>query len=155
MNEQENSMAGGEWLDGAIPGDSSLTSMGTASSANVSFEWGTTSGNLTQQTTPQEMLSTGNFSANISSLSANTTYYFWTKAEGQGTAYGDEKSFTTKSVLPGDVNGDGVINALDITKVERIVVGLDPPTAGADANQDGKINALDITKVERIIAGLD
>ena len=56
---------------------------------------------------------------------------------------------------PGDANGDGNINALDITKVERIIAGLDAATPGADANQDGNINALDITKVERIIAGLD
>ncbi len=58
-------------------------------------------------------------------------------------------------LLLGDANGDGNINAVDITKVERIIVGLDAATPGADANQDGNINALDITKVERIIAGLD
>ena len=52
-------------------------------------------------------------------------------------------------------NQDGVVNSLDITKVERIIVGLDAPTPGADANQDGSIDACDITKVERIIAGLD
>ena len=40
-------------------------------------------------------------------------------------------------------------------KVERVIAGLDPPMPGADANQDGNINAIDITKVERIIAGLD
>ncbi len=59
------------------------------------------------------------------------------------------------SVIPGDANGDGVVNAIDITKVERIIAGLDPPTPGADANLVGNINAIDITKVERIIAGLD
>ena len=59
------------------------------------------------------------------------------------------------SVLPGDANGDTNINAIDITKVERIVAALDEATPGADANQDGNINALDITRVERIIAGLD
>ncbi|MFC2004948.1 carboxypeptidase regulatory-like domain-containing protein [Chloroflexota bacterium] len=58
-------------------------------------------------------------------------------------------------IIPGDANGDGVVNAIDITKVERIIAGLDSPTLGADANQDGNINAIDITKVERIIAGLD
>lgn len=56
--------------------------------------------------------------------------------------------------LPGDANGDGVINALDITKVERIILGLDPETTGADANCDGSINALDITKIELIILGI-
>jgi uncharacterized repeat protein (TIGR02543 family) len=63
-------------------------------------------------------------------------------------------NFAAIAVVPGDANGDGVVDALDITVVERIIARLDPPTAGADANQDGKINALDITKVELIIAGL-
>ena len=57
-------------------------------------------------------------------------------------------------VLVGDANGDGSVNALDITKVERIIAGEDAQTPGADANQDGNINAVDITKIERIIAGL-
>ncbi len=57
--------------------------------------------------------------------------------------------------LPGDATGDGKVNAVDITKVDRIIVGLAPETPGADANQDGRISAIDITKVERIVAGLD
>ena len=56
--------------------------------------------------------------------------------------------------LPGDATGNGEIDAMDITKVERIIAGLDAQTPGADANQDGKMNACDITKVERIVAGL-
>ncbi len=59
------------------------------------------------------------------------------------------------SVIPGDANGDGVVNAIDITKVERIIAHLDTPTTGADANQDGFINSIDITKVERTIVGLN
>lgn len=55
----------------------------------------------------------------------------------------------------GDVNGDYMVDAADITAVERMIAGLDTPTSGADANQDGQINALDITKVERIFAKLD
>jgi hypothetical protein len=58
-------------------------------------------------------------------------------------------------LLPGDANGDGIINALDITAVERIITWLDTPTTGADTNQDGTINALDITATERALAGLD
>jgi streptogramin lyase len=69
------------------------------------------------------------------------------------TWVGDSVDIT--SSMAGDANGDGVVNALDITKVERIVVGLDSETPGADANGDGVVNALDITKIERIIVGLD
>jgi hypothetical protein len=69
------------------------------------------------------------------------------------TWVGDSVDITSSTA--GDANGDGVVNALDITKVERIVVGLDTETPGADANGDGVVNALDITKIERIIVGLD
>lgn len=58
-------------------------------------------------------------------------------------------------IPPGDANGDGKVNATDVTKVERIIAGPDTPTPWADANQDGTINAQDITRVERVIVGLD
>jgi hypothetical protein len=57
-------------------------------------------------------------------------------------------------VLPGDANGDGNVNALDITFLEMIIAGLEAETPGADANGDGNVNALDITFLEMIIAGL-
>ncbi len=63
-------------------------------------------------------------------------------------------SVEISSATPGDANGDGVVNALDITKLERIIGGMDVETSGADANGDGVVNALDITKIELIIAGL-
>ncbi|MBI2832103.1 MAG: hypothetical protein HYX79_07595 [Chloroflexi bacterium] len=78
-----------------------------------------------------------------------------------GEAYRLEAGFWTGSAAapvippPGDANGDNSVNALDITKVERIIAGLDAQTPGADANGDSQFNAIDITKVERIIAGLD
>lgn len=55
----------------------------------------------------------------------------------------------------GDANVDGIVDAVDITKTERIIGGLDAQTPGADANNDSNVNALDITKVERIIAELE
>jgi len=64
----------------------------------------------------------------------------------------DTFTVNPSGVIPGDANGDGFVNALDITKVERIVAGLDAETPGADANEDGSVNALDITMVEIIIA---
>jgi len=43
----------------------------------------------------------------------------------------------------------------DVTKVERIILGLDPLTVGADADGGGVVNMGDVTKIERIILGLD
>jgi len=74
---------------------------------------------------------------------------------GNETDYGSAFSFTTTEVIPGDADGKGVINVLDITKVARRIVGLGTETPGADANEDGVVNVLDITKVARIIVGLD
>lgn len=55
----------------------------------------------------------------------------------------------------GDADGNGVIDAADIVKTERVIAGLDMTTAAADANLDGRVNAIDITVIERLIAGLD
>jgi hypothetical protein len=117
----------------------------TPVSGSVSYNSGThtatftPSANLAGGTTYTATLSTAITDAVGNPLAAD---YLW--------------SFTTtgSAVTPGDANGDGSVNAIDITKVERIIAGLDAQTPGADANQDGNVNALDITKVERIIAGL-
>ncbi len=93
----------------------SLASLGDYSPVNVSFVWGTDSQEdqtlYPSETTPQAMTSTGAFSANLSSLSPNTTYYFRAKATGSVTVYGDELSFTTERVLPAVTTND----ATDIT----------------------------------------
>jgi hypothetical protein len=62
---------------------------------------------------------------------------------------------TIVSVLSGDANLDGTVNALDVTKIKRMIVRLDTVDGGADANGDGSVNALDLTKTKRIIVGLD
>jgi hypothetical protein len=87
----------------------------------------------------------------------HTVYVRATDSAGNTTAEGDyaSDSFTIQPVAPGDANGDGTINVLDITRVERVITALDAETPGSDANGDGVINVLDITRIERIIAGLD
>jgi hypothetical protein len=61
------------------------------------------------------------------------------------------ETIVVSPALPGDANGDGVINALDITKVKRIIALLDAPTSGADVNQDGVVNILDVTATKLTI----
>ncbi len=92
-----------------------LDDLGTAASANVSFEWGeTTGGPYPNETTPQVMSAIGAFSFDLSSLTQNTTYYFVAKAVGDGTSNGTEKSFTTldsPTVTTDDASNIGIASA--------------------------------------------
>jgi RHS repeat-associated protein len=49
---------------------------------------------------------------------------------------------------PGEANGDGIIDLMDVYYVERVIVLLSPPTPGCDANQDGYINMLDVAIIQ-------
>jgi len=75
-----------------------LTSKGSDSSVNVSFEYGATTSYGTT-TSPVTVTATGAYSASISGLAASTLYYFRAKAVGSlgGTVYGSQGSFTTLS----------------------------------------------------------
>jgi len=76
-----------------------LTSLGNASSVDVSFEWGLTA-SYGNETTPQAMIGTGSFNDSIGSLDPGTNYHFRAKAVGNGTAYGDDVIFTTGTTPP-------------------------------------------------------
>ena len=78
-----------------------LASLGTASSINVSFEYGTATGSYTHTTADQATTSTGTFSADLRGLTPGITYYYRAKADGDGApVYGEEKSFTTLTAPP-------------------------------------------------------
>ena len=55
--------------------------------------------------------------------------------------------------VKGDVNGDGVVDMGDVTKVERMILGQDSATPAADVNQDGVVNMADVVAIEKIILG--
>lgn len=65
-----------------------------------------------------------------------------------------EQSFRVTGEI-GDINGDGEINAQDITYLELVIVGLENPTPRADVNGDGKVNALDIVALMMIVLDQD
>jgi len=59
-------------------------------------------------------------------------------------------------ILPGDANVDKVVNMLDITTVERYILGLDTvANASADANFNHVVDMGDVVKIERIYLGLE
>ena len=65
-----------------------------------------------------------------------------------------ERSFNI-SLKAGDVDGDGSVDALDITCLERIIVKLEAATPGADVNGDSRVDALDIVSLMQIILNQD
>ena len=87
-----------------------LTSLGTATSVSVSFQWGTSPGVYPNTTTPQVMDATGTFYFDLSGLTPGTTYYFRAQAVGHGTAYGLEKSFTTSVTITASAGANGTIS---------------------------------------------
>lgn len=59
----------------------------------------------------------------------------------------------------GDADGDGTVTILDVTKIQRVLVELDPDNDGlialrGDTNEDG-LNILDATCIQRYIAGYE
>ena len=77
-----------------------LNSLGTAVSANVSFDWGLDTNYLNNiPATPSPAVSANRtFSASLNGLAANTTYYFRARAtglNGEGSAVGSDVSFHT------------------------------------------------------------
>jgi hypothetical protein len=71
-----------------------LADLGPNSSVQVYFQYGTTP-SMGSQTTAQTRTTTGTFTASLSGLTSNTTYYYRAIAVGSTTAYGSNKSFTT------------------------------------------------------------
>ncbi len=75
----------------------SLTNLGTATTVNVSFEYGLTT-SYGSVTTPGTMIATGIANGSITGLLPGTTYHFRAKADGgaHGAGYGEDMTFTTE-----------------------------------------------------------
>ena len=66
---------------------------------------------------------------------------------------------TQPNVILGDVNGDGVVDILDLARISRFLAELDVfnenQKNAADINKDGKVDILDLARLTRILAGLE
>lgn len=66
-------------------------------------------------------------------------------------------SVSERTVLLGDVNGDGVVDGMDAVAILRYVAGLEQSVfiqAAADVNGDGSIDGMDAVAILRMVAGL-
>lgn len=131
--------------DGMV-GDTYSTSL-TASGGSGSLTWSVSSGSL-----PAGLSLNASGTISGTPTTAGDFSFAVQATDGYLT---DSRTFSIQiSLEPGDANGDGAVDTADITKVERIIVGLDGSTSGADANSDGAVNSADVTTIERRIAGL-
>jgi phosphodiesterase/alkaline phosphatase D-like protein len=108
-----------------------LTGLGSASSAQVSFQWGLTT-SYGNTTTPQTKTGTGGFSFALSGLSPQTTYHYRARAVGDSTVYGGDMAFTTAtptSTPPTVTTGDAGNVGLDSAQLNGSLTALGTDTS--------------------------
>ena len=70
-----------------------------------------------------------------------------------------DKSIKLTVVIYGDASGDGKINALDLLKIQKHILGVNKLTGAfvkaGDPSGDNNINALDLLKVQKHILGIN
>ena len=63
---------------------------------------------------------------------------------------------TVFSVIPGDINGDGNVNSLDLIRLKKYIADDTTELVGSgDVNGDGNVNSLDLIRLKKYIAGSD
>ena len=89
--------------------------------------------------------------ATLSNLQAGKTYLFRAFVKtADGTTYGELRSFRVPAVeINGDINGDTVVNAGDVSTLYSVIMG--SSNAEGDINADGNINAGDVSALYGII----
>ena len=82
------------------------------------------------------------------------TYYFVAE---KSNGYTGNYTFQIRDDIPGDVNGDGEVNAKDLTVLAKYVAKISTITdadllSAADVNKDGDVNAKDLTHLAKYVA---
>ena len=62
-----------------------------------------------------------------------------------------------EETVPGDANGDGVVNTMDLIRLMKYISGVEVDVAegAGDVNGDGKVNTMDLIRLMKYINGED
>ena len=138
-------------------GGGNVTADGGATVTARGICWSTSQNPTVDGSHTTDGTGTGSFTSSMTGLTANTTYYVRAYATNSaGTAYGEQVSFTTlPDGIPGDVDGNGSLNVIDVTLLLRHCMGGNQLTGqallNADYNGDGSVNVIDVTLLLRAI----
>ena len=129
---------------------------GTDNIEEKGFEYWTVSGSKTRvagNDVKKVAVTSNAMTMTLEGLKSGATYGFRSYAKtASGTTYGEEKTF--KTILIGDVDGDGGLTKDDADAIAKHIMGQTPTgfiKKMADMNEDGKINAVDIVMLINII----
>ena len=85
--------------------------------------------------------------------------YRITKVTGAVTVTVTTGKSETSSYLLGDADGDGEVNIIDATVIQRTLAGIALPSScdeeAADVDGDGEITIIDVTCIQRYLAGIE
>ena len=94
---------------------------------------------------------------NLKTMGDNT--YRITKVTGALTISVTTEKSETLSYLLGDADGDGEVNIIDATWIQRALAGIEVPNAfnetAADVDGDGDMTIIDVTCIQRYLAGIE
>ena len=74
-----------------------------------------------------------------------------TNANGVPVTLGSCVDMNFTSSLYGDINGDDIVNVLDVVLLVNMVLGLSDPTIASDLNNDALTNVLDVVILVNLI----
>jgi len=91
----------------------------------------------------------------VKEIGSQSNYWHMFRGNNQRTGYFFYSGEPECSVALGDVNGDTIVNILDLVQISNYILGIQTPTypCAADFNEDGVVNILDLVQTVNYILG--
>ncbi|HEY3283813.1 MAG TPA: Ig-like domain-containing protein, partial [Armatimonadota bacterium] len=150
----------GAVIRGMVPVRGAASDAGSFDSYVLEYGSGNAPTGFTQITSSSTAISNAKLADwDVSKLAAGDYTLRLTAKDKVGKLASTSVKVTVRNVKPGDMNGDGNLNVMDVVTLLRIVAGLvqgtDQQIAAGDVNGDGKVDVRDVVKALRIVALID